>query len=173
MPCDSTNATFSSINLNKSYLFPLDEDENFDYCKPYAYIPNDQNECSIGDFDQNHTMDVGNCSKIIYDEFDMDSTFVTSLDLICDKQYMVALIASIYMAGNFFGSFIFGYMGDQIGRKLTLMIAILTASGGSLAGAFCTNYIAYAATRFLVAIGKCKDLQGTGKVKKNLIKLRK
>ena len=118
-------------------------------------------------------MDVGNCSKIIYDEFDMDSTFVTSLDLICDKQYMVALIASIYMAGNFFGSFIFGYMGDQIGRKLTLMIAILTASGGSLAGAFCTNYIAYAATRFLVAIGKSKNLQGTyWKSEKKSIKLR-
>ena len=124
-------------------------------------------------------MDVDNppefvdCNRIMYDEFDMDSTFVTNLDLICDKQYMVALIASIYMAGNFFGSFIFGYMGDQIGRKLTLMIAILTASGGSLAGAFCTNYIAYAATRFLVAIGKYKDLQGTVKVKNKSIKLRK
>ena len=167
MPCDSTNATFSSINLNKSYLFPLDEDENFDYCKPYAYIPNVQNSCSIEDFDHENTMDVDNppefvdCNRIMYNEFDMDSTFVTNLDLICDKQYMVALIASIYMAGNFFGSFIFGYMGDQIGRKLTLMIAILTASGGSLAGAFCTNYIAYAATRFLVAIGKFQDLKGT------------
>ena len=65
LPCDSTNATFSSINLNKSYLFPLDEDENFDFCKPYAYIQNAQNSCSIEDFDHNNTMDVDNPPEFV------------------------------------------------------------------------------------------------------------
>ena len=112
LPCDSMNSTFSSLNLNKSFLFSLDENEDYDYCKPYSYIPNAQNSCDIEDFDQNHTIDVGNppefldCDTLFYDNFDMDSTFVTSQDLICDKQFMVALIASVYMAGNFFGSFI-------------------------------------------------------------------
>ena len=57
------------------------------------------------------------------------------------------------MVGLLFGSFIFGYLGDKIGRKLTLIIAILTGTIGSLLGAFMNNYIAYTFTRFLTAIG--------------------
>ena len=57
--------------------------------------------------------------------------------------------------GLFFGSFIFGYLGDKIGRKKTLVIAILTSCGGSLIGAFCgSSYVAYTVTRFVTAVGK-------------------
>ncbi len=83
----------------------------------------------------------------------MDSTLVTDLGLVCDEQYKVALVGSIYMLGLFFGSFLFGFLADKIGRKKTLMISILTGNCGSLAGAFCTNYILHCITRFITALG--------------------
>ena len=59
------------------------------------------------------------------------------------------------MVGLFFGSFIFGTLGDKIGRKKTLVIAILTGCGGSLIGSFCgSSYIAYTITRFVTAVGE-------------------
>ena len=59
--------------------------------------------------------------------------------------------------GQFFGSFIFGYLGDKIGRKKTLVFTILTSCGGVLIGAFSgSSYVAYAITRFVTAVGKFK-----------------
>ena len=73
--------------------------------------------------------------------------------MVCDNQFQVALIGTIYMLGLFCGSFIWGTLGDIIGRKLTLMLAITTGSLFSLIGAFFNNYYYYAFTRFMCAVG--------------------
>ena len=39
----------------------------------------------------------------------------------------MALVGSIYMSGLFFGSFIFGYLGDRFGRKISLMLSVLVS----------------------------------------------
>ena len=41
---------------------------------------------------------------------------MTDLNLVCDKQFMVALAGTIYMAGNLVGSFVFGTLSDKKGE---------------------------------------------------------
>ena len=38
-------------------------------------------------------------TKILYADFSMDTTLVTDLELVCNKQFQVALVGSIYMVG--------------------------------------------------------------------------
>ena len=79
---------------------------------------------------------------------------MTENNLICENQYKVALIGTIYMLGLFFGSLIFGTIGDIYGRKLALMWAITMSSVFSLIGPLYSNYYYYGFTRFMCAIGK-------------------
>ena len=65
LPCENMeNATFSqisSLNINESYLFPPDPDDEdkFDYCKPFKYNgPLDgSSSCLDVTFDQNNSID--------------------------------------------------------------------------------------------------------------------
>ena len=91
--------------------------------------------------------------SILYEDFEFVSSFVTDNNLVCEDQYKVALIGTIYMAGFFCGSFIWGNIGDKFGRKITLMYSIIIASIFSLIGAFSSNYYYYGFTRFMTAIG--------------------
>ena len=104
LSCDPVNATFSSISyINDSYLFPQmeDDEDKLDYCRPYKYIRNVKGDpCSIADFDQTQFDDFNTLEgKILYDDFSMDNTLVTDLNLVCNKQFQVALVGSIYMVG--------------------------------------------------------------------------
>ena len=71
------------------------------------------------------------------------------------KYYLVkvALLGSFDMAGLLVGSLTFGYLGDRIGRKLTLITALSTGCIGNLVGSFFNNYIAYVLSRFLTGVG--------------------
>ena len=92
-PCDLENATFDIPGLNNSFLFPMDsEDETkFDFCQPFQYIGKSKsNGCAAEDFNQSNPIDFQSCDKILYADFAMDSTIVTDLDLVCDKQFQVS-----------------------------------------------------------------------------------
>lgn len=144
---ESENATFSDLNFNTSELFPSSSENGYDFCKPYKHQDD-------GKINKNATADLASCTRMLYEDFAMGTSLVTDLNLVCSEQYKVALVGSIYMFGLFFGSFIFGSLGDKIGRRKTLALAVITGCTGSLSGAFCSNYYAYCVTRFITALGK-------------------
>ena len=78
-----------------------DDEDKLDYCRPYKYSRNVKGDpCSIDDFDQTQFDDFNTMDgKILYDDFSMDKTLVTDLNLVCNKQFEVALVGSIYMVG--------------------------------------------------------------------------
>ena len=84
----------------------------------------------------------------------MSSSIVTDFGLICDYEFMVALVGSIYMAGLFFGSYLFGMLSDKLGRKKTAMTAIIIGALFQTIGAWMPGYYSYTVTRFGSAIGK-------------------
>lgn len=58
------------------------------------------------------------------------------------------------MCGMLAGSFVFGILGDYLGRWWALLLAILLACGAGAVGAIADNYWWYAFTRFLAGTGK-------------------
>ena len=162
--CDQDNATFGS--LNPSWLFPYDnETEEYDYCRPYKLkepFDGTKFKCQAEDFTTEESdFLVDSCDRILYQDFEFESSFVTDNNLVCDKQFQVALVGTIYMSGLFFGSFLFGTLGDMIGRKKSLMVAIVMGSTFNLIGSFYSNYIFYCVTRFFTAAGLFKKYSNT------------
>ncbi len=62
-------------------------------------------------------------------------------------------ILSLQLAGMFIGGYIWGVVGDKIGRKNALICTVLLYSLGSLGSAFAWSTPFYAAMRFLTGLG--------------------
>ena len=63
-----------------------------------------------------------------------------------------SFVGMCYMFGMLVGSFVFGVLSDKLGRKLSLLTAIVIASVTSFGGAFLTEYYSYLAIRLLTGI---------------------
>lgn len=62
-------------------------------------------------------------------------------------------INAAFLAGGTLGGIAFGFAGDSVGRKKTLLAAILFYSIGSALGAITDNWLMLVITRFIVGIG--------------------
>lgn len=62
-------------------------------------------------------------------------------------------INAAFLAGGTIGGIAFGFAGDKIGRKKTLLTAILFYSIGSALGAITDNWLMLVASRFVVGMG--------------------
>ena len=145
--CDGDGFAFSDFPES---LFPKDDSGEPDYCKFYRpeYDTSAVGNCSHERF----TTDVTECSsgmKYTYNKFQFDETLVTKWDLVCDQQYKVSLVISMFMIGLMVGSILWGWMADKFGRKNTLMFSIILSSSGSLLGSFMPEYYSYTATRYM------------------------
>ena len=58
-----------------------------------------------------------------------------------------------FMAGATVGGILFGFLADNIGRRKTLLVALLCFGVGSLLGTLMHDWILFTATRFLVGVG--------------------
>lgn len=68
------------------------------------------------------------------------------------------MISSWQMAGIFVGACLWGILGDKIGRKKGLLASILVYSLGSILNAFVNTPDAYAAARFITAVGLAGEI---------------
>jgi MFS transporter, AAHS family, 4-hydroxybenzoate transporter len=65
---------------------------------------------------------------------------------------MMGKVFSIGLAGTMVGGFLFGYVGDKIGRRPAIILATATFGILTMAIAFAANYQQLLALRFLMAL---------------------
>lgn len=92
--------------------------------------------------------------RIIYEEFDFESTVVTDYNLVCDDQYKVTLASTVYMLGLCIGAFAGGPPADKYGRKPVLFIFIFLGGFGNLLAAVFDSYPAFVIFRLISGIGE-------------------
>lgn len=163
--CDGDDFQFGDYDPDE--LFPSlrngssDYDvDNPNYCRFYspkivAGNGTDNTTCSKTEFDHDTILECGPGSMYVYDKFEMDSTVVTDNDLVCSvgRELWIPMIQTFFMLGLLVGSFVFGVLSDKIGRRHSLLLAIVTTCVGNLIGGYMPNYWAYALSKILAGAG--------------------
>lgn len=80
---------------------------------------------------------------------------MTEFHLVCDpaREVWVPIFNSCFMLGLALGSLIFGVLSDKLGRRHTLLLAILTCTLPSVVASQAPTFQTYAIMRVLVGAG--------------------
>ena len=146
--------------LNKGYtlsqMFPSfnnksdDYDpEDPDYCVYYKATKGSDGTCSFS----NEELSCKSGMDYAYDDFDMDKTVATENNLVCGDYFWTIIVDEMFMLGLMIGSFVFGVMSDKIGRRHTLMLAIVCCAVGNLLCCAMPNHWSYSIPRILASAG--------------------
>lgn len=157
-PCDTDNSSFYDFD-DSIFARSIDVNGNevIDYCNMYPVDANSvaEGNCSLDNFilDSDTYVQCHPNQQVFWSDFEFKSNVVTEQNLICEDQFKVALVGSIYMCGLLASSFVSGTLGDLIGRRHTTVIMIIVGVIGALSGSFCQDYIWYCVTRFITGFG--------------------
>ncbi|XP_032219345.2 solute carrier family 22 member 5 isoform X2 [Nematostella vectensis] len=94
----------------------------------------------------------GTCKPVMYTTG--FTSVATDWDIICDdsKKY-IPLTKTIFYAGKLLGAYLFGWISDRFGRRVTLLSTMLIQFISSLIQCFSVNFYMYVALR--VPLGIC------------------
>ncbi|KAL4240147.1 hypothetical protein ACF0H5_000941 [Mactra antiquata] len=91
------------------------------------------------------------CQKYRFDESLND--IVNEFDLVCKKDFVPTLVASINIFGVLVGNFVGGQLADLIGRKIPFFASLLLLFTMHLVGYFSTSWQMFAVATFFVGMG--------------------
>ena len=109
-------------------MFPSIGGDNPNYCDYYRAVRGDNGTCVFTD-------EVLTCSRgaeFAYSDFEMESTVAMENDLVCGDYFWTIIVDEFFMVGLMVGSFVFGVLADRVGRRHTLLIAVLCNTAGRL-----------------------------------------
>ena len=104
-------------------------------------------------FNKSVTLACKRGAEFAYQPFEMSSTVALDNDLVCDNYFWTILVDEFFMLGVMAGSTVFGIMSDRLGRRHTMMIAILSCTVGNLLGIAMPNHWSYTIPRILASAG--------------------
>ncbi|KAK9693113.1 Sugar transporter [Popillia japonica] len=87
-----------------------------------------------------------------YDKSVMRTSIISEWNFVCGREFYADLIQITFMAGVLFGSFIFGLLADNYGRKRILIICIILQFIFGIASAVSPMYYIFLSSRFLLAL---------------------
>ncbi|CAH1798690.1 unnamed protein product [Owenia fusiformis] len=92
------------------------------------------------------------CSSWQYDQTLYKSSVVSEWDLVCDNEWMIATVQSMYMVGLLIGVVVFGQLADVIGRRPVIIVTGIGMIAASIGQAFSVNYPMFLAMRVTLAM---------------------
>ncbi|XP_071942421.1 organic cation transporter protein-like [Antedon mediterranea] len=102
---------------------------------------------------ENDTTELIDCEHgWAYDRSRYDSTIVSEFDLVCEDSYLVSLASSLYLAGFFVGSILFGLLCDFLGRRKGAFLGLALALSFTMLCSLSKSYVMYVSFRFLSGI---------------------
>ncbi|XP_068152787.1 organic cation transporter-like protein [Drosophila tropicalis] len=106
----------------------------------------------------NVTISDKKCDRWIYD-YDFDFVSINAeFNWVCDAALKGRVGQSLFFVGNMFGTFLFGLLGDRIGRIKTLILANWCGFLGDFATVFAQDLTTYSASRFVSGLASEANL---------------
>ncbi|CAL1293372.1 unnamed protein product [Larinioides sclopetarius] len=130
-------------NWKESSLPPHDKQ-----CSRYKFI--NISESSEGD-GGNASRETISCNSWEYDYSIYSSTIVSKWNLVCDREWLISMSKSIFIAGVFLSSTLFAYLTDKFGRKPLILVSNVLAITGGISCIFSNSFLMFAISRFFVA----------------------
>ncbi|NXP25673.1 S22AD protein, partial [Scytalopus superciliaris] len=147
--CDTSWIRAVGPNLTQeeqlNLTLPRDANGEFEQCSMYS--PVDWDLDSIVAYGLNSTQ---KCSNGWVYPSGGPPSLLTEFDLVCDRKDLNDIAQSIYMAGLFLGSMIFGPLSDRIGRRPVILISVFLQGVFGLGIAFVPHFYVYMAFRCVV-----------------------
>ncbi|XP_022286350.2 organic cation transporter protein-like [Crassostrea virginica] len=120
-------------------LNPKDKRQPYEKCHYYRYSNGSE------------TADRIKCTEWVYDRSIVLETFTTKENLVCDDSTWTSHIKLIFYIGVLVGDIGFGLIADLIGRRKTLMAAVLLWNVSGFALCWAPEYISFIILEFIVA----------------------
>lgn len=93
-----------------------------------------------------------NCHEHVFNTSVFTNTIQMEWDLVCDRQTLANLSQTIFMLGILFGNMLFGVMADKMGRRIPLVIAVITQLAFGVGTSYSLNYWMFVTFRFITAM---------------------
>lgn len=93
------------------------------------------------------------CSAWEFDHSRFQSTIVEDWSLVCDRGWMRSVSQSVCLMGMFFGNFLFAYISDRFGRRITVLLTSLLMLIFGVMTAFSWSLTVFNITRFIASLG--------------------
>lgn len=157
---EAINANISS-NLWKQEMIPavLSEDGEIHYSRCERYdaklnisLSTQKTEDGITGITNNSRKTVP-CQKWEYADNFYSSTLVNEWDLVCDREWLISVTKSVFMAGYLVAVLVFGQVADKIGRRPVMIICAVILLLSGLVCAFSVSFTMFVVSRFFIALG--------------------
>jgi len=135
LPEEFPNSSYNNPSLNLSSRIPWNSlDSRLSSCR-YWGEGEGEVECDQG---------------WIYDRTTFGSSAVMEWDLVCHRKGMRATAQAVFMAGVLVGSYLFGWLSDKMGRKISFFISLVVMAVFGILSGVMPEYWSFILMRMVV-----------------------
>jgi MFS family permease len=91
------------------------------------------------------------CPQHVFNTSVFSNTIQMEWDLVCQRQSLANLSQTVFMLGILVGNMLFGAFADKMGRRVPLVIAVITQLIFGVASSFTTSFWLFVVFRFVTA----------------------